>query len=87
MDIARMRADVADMSRAAAIGYLRRRPGNVEALLDRLTQTPDGQPPNYVAAVDDLAEYGAYLVAAAHAIREKPADPPRMVNLQKRRRP
>lgn len=81
-DIDQLRADLAELPRGAAIGYLRRRPGNVEALIDRLTRTPSGEPSNYPAAVDALAAYGAYLLAAAEAIRDKPEDPPVMVPLR-----
>ena len=83
MNIDRMRADVAPLGRGAAIGYLRRKPGNVEVLLDRLTRAPDGSVPDYAAAVDALAAYGAYLCAAADAIRDKPADAPDLRPLAK----
>lgn len=68
-----MQRDLAPMGRAAAIGYLRRRPGDVEALLDRLQRAPDGGVTDYPAAVEDLAAYGRYLVAAAEALRSKHA--------------
>jgi len=83
MNIERMRADLAPMGRGAAIGYLRRKPGDVEVLLSRLEHAPDGSAPDYAAAVDALAAYGAYLCAAADAIRDKPADPPDMRPLAK----
>lgn len=80
-DAERMRADIATMDRDAALGYLRRRPGNVEAMLDALVRTPDGSPADYAAGLDALGEYGAYLVAAADALRDRPHKP-RMVKVK-----
>lgn len=70
-DVERMQEAVAPMDRASAIGFLRRRPGSAEGHLMLMQRSPDGSPPNYPAAVDDLEAYGHYLVAFARAVRDK----------------
>src|SRR5690606_37520964 len=69
--IAQMRADVAPMTRAAAVGYLRRRPGDAFALATALLHTRAGEPANYAAAVHELRSYGQYLAAFADAVEGK----------------
>ena len=70
-DTQRMLEAIAPMDRASAIGYLRRRPGSTEGHLALMQRSPDGSPPNYPAAVDDLEAYGHYLVAFAQTMRGK----------------
>lgn len=67
------------MPRGAALGYARRRPGNTEQLLSLLERTPDGSPADFRAGIDAVAAYGRWLVEYARVMRDKPADPPRMV--------
>jgi hypothetical protein len=71
-NITEMQEAVAHLTRSGAIGWLSRRPGSIEKQIARLRHRPDGSsPPDYTAAVDDLAAYGAYLAAFADAIRDK----------------
>ena len=78
---AAMPAELAGMSRSAAIDWGKRRFGDVDALFSRLERTPDGLPADTTAAAEAMAAWAEWLADFAHIVRDKPADPPRMVKL------